>query len=176
MEFMSEIIISTLEEHPDRLEEVMDIFFESSTKKDFASVEERTRFVVKYLGVYLQSYPQLSLIALKENKVLGYCCGMPHTPPELYELQPHLEVFEDQFDLYESHLHINCHHEARGMGVGAKLVGHFEALMRQEGVQGIHIITSPQARNISFYERLGYHHRVQRDYNDAQLLFLGKTL
>lgn len=171
---MSEIVISSIEEFPDRLEEVMEIFFESSTKKDFASVEERTRFVVKYLGVYIQSYPQLCLIALKDDKVLGYCCGMPQTPPQLYELQPHLEVFEDQFDLYGSHLHINCHHEARGMGVGGRLVLAFEEMMKQESSSGIHVITSPTARNVSFYEKLGYHHRVQRQYNDAELLLLGK--
>ncbi len=173
---MSEIIIANLEDHPEYLEEVMEIFFESSTKKEFSSVEERTRFVVKYLGVYVQSYPELCLVAVKDGKVLGYCCGMPNTPFQLYELQPHLKVFEDQFGVYEAHFHINCHHEARGLGVGSHLVATFEQKMRESGIEGVHIITSPGARNTHFYEKLDFTHKVERNYNDSMLLLMGKTL
>lgn len=176
MEFMSEIIISTLHEHSNRFEEVMDIFFESSTKKEFASVEERVRFLVKYLGVYFQSYPELCFIALKDDKILGYCCGMPNTPHELYQLVPHLELFQDQYGLYPAHLHINCHAESRGQGVGALLMNAFETEMKNQGVEGVHVVTSPTARNVHFYEKLHYDHRVERNFEGTMLLLLGKTL
>lgn len=154
----------------------MEIFFESSEKKEFASVEERVRFLVKYLGVYVQSYPDLCLIAIQNNKILGYCCGMPQTLPELYELVPHLEVFEDLYEIYPSHLHINCHSSARGMGVGTLLITEFENMMREEGMPGVHIITSPGARNVNFYKKLHYTFEAKRNDKGTDLLFLGKAL
>lgn len=173
---MSEVIISNLADRPEKFEEVMEIFFEASTKKDFASMEERVRFLVKYLGVYVQSYPELCLIALKDDSVVGYCCGMPNTPPELYEQVPHLEIFEDQFEEYGAHLHINCSAASRGQGIGQKLMAEFESMMKMEGAEGIHIITSPTARNVQFYKKLNYNHEVLREFNKISLLFLGKTL
>lgn len=173
---MSEIIITNLNDDDQYFEDVMDIFFESSTKKDFASMEERTRFLVKYLGVYVQSYPELCLVAVKEGRVLGYCCGMPHTPQELYQLQPHLELFKDQNELYPAHLHINCHSDARSQGVGTLLMNEFEMYMKNEGVSGIHIITSPGAQNVNFYKKLHYTHQLERNFQGSPLLFLGKRL
>ena len=173
---MSEIIITDLSEHPEYFEPVMEIFFESSTKKEFASVEERVRFLVKYLGVYVQSYPELVLVAVKDDKILGYCCGMPHTPPELYELLPHLEVFEDTYETYPAHLHINCHADARGMGIGTKLMAEFEDTMQSQGVTGLHVITSPEAKNVHFYEKLHYDFQLERNFQGSRLLLLGKTL
>ncbi len=173
---MSEVIISNLAERPEKFEQVMEIFFEASTKKDFASMEERVRFLVKYLGVYVQSVPELCLIALQDDQVVGYCCGMHSTPAELYEQVPHLEIFEDQFEKYGAHLHINCSAASRGQGIGQKLVAEFEDLMRQEGAEGIHIITSPTARNVHFYKKLHYDHEVLREFNKIPLLLLGKTL
>lgn len=154
----------------------MEIFFESSERKEFPSVEERVRFLVKYLGVYVQSYPELCLIAVQDNKVLGYCCGMPQTLPELYELVPHLEIFEDLYETYPSHLHINCHSNARCMGLGTLLITEFEKMMSEEGMPGVHIITSPTARNVNFYKKLNYTFEAQRNFKGADLLLLGKTL
>ena len=157
----------------DFFSQVKDIFFESSQKKQFADEKEKEAFAWKYLDFYKVHYPEYLWIALNQNKVLGYVLGMPFTKDSaLYDIQPHLKKFEKFFDSYPAHLHINCHHESRGRGVGAQLIQHFLGHYQVEGIKGVHIITGSDARNRFFYRNLGF----SFEYNLEGLCFMGKNL
>jgi ribosomal protein S18 acetylase RimI-like enzyme len=157
-------------------QEIEEIFFESSARKSFSNEEERERFQWRYLGFYLTHFAECVWIA-KNERVLGYCLGMPTTQgPELYKLQAHLEMFESYYSDYPAHLHINCHADARGQGLGTKLVKEFEKGMQEMGIKGIHLMTSPESRNRSFYQRLGYTFEIELSYQESPILLMGKRL
>jgi ribosomal protein S18 acetylase RimI-like enzyme len=157
--------------------EVRDIFFESSTKKDFKDEKEKEDFYFKYLGFYLTRYPELAFVAKKDNKILGYVVGSAVSQnDELLILQPHLKVFKNFFKEYPAHLHINCHFESRGLGVGSQLVLEIEKQFKILKVSGMHIMTGPDASNQTFYRRLGFNFEHQCDFQGSAILFMGKKL
>lgn len=156
-----------------------EIFFASSPKKNFASAAEREAFKFKYLDWYSQNYPQLFLIALADNSdVMGYICGVLDTRlhPNLAELHPWFEIFEDCFSSFPAHLHINCAEAARGRGMGSTLLTVFESHLQTEGVKGVHLVTSPDARNVGFYDKNGYKFTKTAQWKGTPLLLMGKSL
>lgn len=174
---MSEIVILNFKDPRIQLgdykSQVEDIFFESSTKKDFKDAEEKAAFSWKYLRFYLSHYPEYAWVALLEGRVLGYVLGMPFTQdPTLYSIQPHLKAFEEQFKIYPSHLHINCHHEARGKGIGKQLTLKLLEQMKEQGIKGLHIMTGPLSENRQFYEKLGFDFKLEKN----GILLMGKEL
>lgn len=174
---MSEIVILNFKDPRIQLgdfkTQVEDIFFESSTKKDFKDAQEKAAFSWKYLGFYLSHYPEYAWVAILEGKVLGYVLGMPFTQdPTLYSIQPHLKAFEEQFKKFPSHLHINCHHDARGKGVGKQLTLKLLDQLRTQGIQGLHIMTGPLSENRHFYEKLGFDFKLEKN----GILLMGKKL
>lgn len=159
------------------LSQIDDIFFESSTKKDFKSPAEKEAFRYKYLGYYLKNHPDLVVIGMREGRVLGYCLGsLNTTDPELLNIQPHLEIFSDSIQQYPAHLHINTHHEARGQGLGQKLVLDFEKRLQEMKITGLHIMTSPESRNRAFYARLGFDFELELSWKGGPILLMGKSL
>jgi GNAT superfamily N-acetyltransferase len=158
------------------LSEMRSIFFESSQKKDFKDESERETFYFKYLGFYLDKYPEYALVAVDQD-VIGYCLGtLDSKDKELLKIQPHLSVFEDLFSQYPAHLHINCHASYRGSGLGSKLLLAFERELTGKNISGLHIMTSSDAKNKSFYLRAGYDHLVEREWQGKKILFMGKRL
>jgi ribosomal protein S18 acetylase RimI-like enzyme len=158
------------------LPEIREIFFESSTRKKFKDEHEEESFFYKYVGFYLQYYPELAFVA-HAGMVLGYVLGAPTSDSlELQKIQSHLKIFESQFKRYPAHLHINCHHESRGMGIGAQLVQQFEGALLEKKIQGLHIMTGPDALNKNFYKKLGFDHEVLEDFHGSRILFMGKSL
>ncbi len=144
--------------------QVSDIFFESSTKKDFHNSKEKEAFSWKYLDFYITHYPQYLWVALDGQKVLGYILGMPFTlDSSLYSVQPHLKKFENLYSDFPAHLHINCHHEARGKGIGGKLILRFIDQVKDLSLNGVHIMTGAESRNRDFYRKLGFHFEVIQD-------------
>jgi hypothetical protein len=110
---------------------------------------------------------------LNGANVLGYIVGMPFTnDSSLFSLQPHLKKFEHLFSDYPAHLHINCHIDGRGKGVGRSLVDQLLGQIRRESVPGIHIMTGKSSDNRYFYEKLGF------DFSQisGEVLFMGKRL
>lgn len=155
--------------------EVDAIFFESSDKKEFKDQEERSLFYQKYLGFYLDRYPELALVA-KSESVLGYTVGaLDSMDLELQRLQPHLNLFQEYFDKFPAHLHINCHAMSRGMGIGSLLIETLEELLIKQGVIGYHIMTAPNAKSRDFYRKLGLNFEVVKEFKGSQILFMGKT-
>lgn len=171
---MSATVVSFEEKY---LPEITEIFFESSTKKEFKDEEERKRFFEKYCGFYLKTYPGLALVALKNEKVMGYVVGSPvSSGPEIDSLQPHMPVFKDHFNKYPSHLHINCHFESRGLGVGRMLIHALEEKLKALNIEGLHILTGPDAGNKNFYQRLGFDFTITLPFQGTPILFMGKRL
>lgn len=141
--------------------QVESIFFETSSKKEFKDAKECLDFKWKYLGFYLAHYPEYAWIAIKGDQVLGYVLGMPWSKdPSLYAIQPHLKAFEQFFETYPAHLHINCHPAAQGQGIGRKLVVNLLEQLRSQAVAGLHIMTGPASDNRLFYQKLGFDFEV----------------
>ena len=139
---------------PEYLDEVKEIFFESSSKKSFKDETEKEAFFEKYLGYYLRHYPELCLVAVGQ-RVLGYVVASPVSEgAELEELQPHLGTFKTHFKKYPAHLHINCHHESRGLGIGSGLINEIEKRLMDLEIRGLHIMTGHDATNQKFYKNL----------------------
>lgn len=171
---MPETLIRPFEERD--LREVRSIFFESSTKKEFKDQAERDAFEWKYLGFYLAHYPELAWVAAGE-KVLGYCIAASVSDtPELYAIQPHLRVFAEHFSAYPAHLHINLSSEARGQGLGGKLIEACSKALKERSCSGLHIMTAPDARNRHFYLRLGFQFQTELAFKGSPILFMGKKL
>lgn len=154
---------------------VVEIFWETTTKRDFADINARVAFQNRYLETYRD---ECVFVAVDGEGVRGYLVGVTATlaHPEILELNPHLALFESFYSRYPAHLHINCTEAVRGQGVGGQLLAAFEAYLRAEAVSGVHLITAATARNVGFYLKNGYDHRVERLWQERPLLLLGKAL
>jgi GNAT superfamily N-acetyltransferase len=160
-----------------QLQQLREIFFESSARKDFKDAAEREAFWHKYVGFYLANFPQYVLLAQEGEKVLGYVLGMPFSKhPELYEIQPHMALAEQYFYDYPAHLHINLHADARGKGIGSKLLKEFEEYLQTARITGLHIMTGTDSRNKNFYPRLGFDFEVTFNFRGNPILLMGKRL
>ena len=172
---MSEIINLTRPSQQD-LEELQEIFFISSSRKEFRDEADKEAFFEKYLGYYLKHYPKHVWVA-REDRILGYMIGAPVTQDaDLYHLQPHLHVFEEHFKYFPAHLHVNFHSMARGKGLGGKLFSELEKQFQGMGIRGVHIMTGPDSPNKSFYQRLGLNFEVALDFKGTPILLMGKSL
>ncbi|MFP4152151.1 MAG: GNAT family N-acetyltransferase [Alkalispirochaeta sp.] len=176
------------------------IFWETAHTTSFESEEERSGFQWRYFGYYLEHAPEMAFVAygdvdaadrrngdsplpLGNSRVLGYICGVVNTRAHraLYEIAPHVPVFDNLYDRYPAHLHINLTAAARGRGLGGTLLRAIEERARLYGAPGIHLVTSVGARNVGFYRKNGYTDAWERPLNaapemDRNLLFLGKRL
>jgi GNAT superfamily N-acetyltransferase len=153
------VIINFREEFSVHLAE---IFFETSTNKTFKDQNERDAFYWKYVGFYLSHFPEYAWLALQDEKVLGYVLGMPSTEnPDLYAIQPHLKAFQEHFKLYPAHLHVNCHVDARGQGVGKMLVQKLINQLKAQKIPGLHIMTGATSDNKNFYQKLGFDYEIE---------------
>ncbi len=156
--------------------EVRDVFFQTSTKKNFLDQDEKEKFFYKYLGLYLEHYPEFAYVS-SIDQVIGYCVGSPQTNYlDLIRLQPHLSLFEDLFAQFPAHLHINFLPDFQGKGLGSKLLLAFEAELAGRNIAGVHIMTSSKSRNVAFYRRLGFTFECERESKDGAILFMGKLL
>lgn len=156
------------------IEDLREIFFQTSARKVFVSNEEKELFFYSYLGVYLDQFNEFSQFA-SIPKIVGYCVGSPVTSnAQLMELQPHLKLFEDLYSSFPAHLHINFLPNYQGQGLGSKLLLAFEQNLCGRNIPGLHIITASNSRNVSFYRRLGFTIEVEREYNGNLLLFMAK--
>lgn len=156
---------------------VMQIFFLSSSKKEFCNDLEKDNFFNTWVMPYFNNYKNLFFIALNEKKeILGYLSGcidsvdfMKYCPHESYRL------FSDLFVNYNAHLHINCDPKSRGKGVGTKLINYYiEVLESYSDVKGVHIITNPKSRNVNFYQANKFYFLEKRVLNNYSYLFMGK--
>lgn len=159
------------------IEEVKFIFYASSSLKNFESEDRKIAFFKRWCGDYIALYPEEFLVMSENEKVLGYLSGCSNTLLAETSLEvPGLSVFHDLFSDYPAHFHINFHPDCRGRGLGSQIVQRYCNDLKHVGIKGVHVVTSPDAANISFYQRLNFNEEVQRDFKQMTLLFMGKTL
>lgn len=159
------------------LGQIEEIFFEASSKKTFLSPEKKAAFFKRWCGDYEHYFPEEFFIAMDGPKVLGYLSGCSDSARAMNELSvPGFAVFHDLFSAFPAHLHINFHPDARGRGLGSLLVKHYMNYLKLGNVMGVHLVTSPDAQNVSFYERLGFSTVHTREFNEMPLYFMGCVL
>jgi len=152
------------------LPDLDEIFFESSNTKSFASSEARAAFRERWFGRYLSQYPQWVYIAQDaEGAVAGYLVGA------LDEASA-LDDFAAATRSFPAHLHVNLAPRFRNRGIGADLVDAFAVDAARAGARGVHIVTSADARNVRFYERVGFRPQARTVVNGSELVFLGRKL
>lgn len=159
-----------------RRKEIESIFFEAAAMKKFRDEVHRKNFFKRWCGVYLELFPQQFLLAIKEDRLLGYLSYNATSPLGGELSQPGVEEFRDLYDKYPAHLHINCHADARGQGVGGALLNALEKRLQDFGVCGVHILTTEDQKNVGFYRKYGFNREVKRSYEGYELLFMGKKI
>jgi GNAT superfamily N-acetyltransferase len=157
--------------------ELREIFFETSSLKEFKDAASKEAFFTKYLGFYLEHYPHFCFVVERDERILGYVAGASESLSDaLLSIQPHLEVFRDEISKYPAHLHINFHRDAQGHGFGRKLISHFEGILKTHNINSLHIMTGPDASNRYFYQKLGFTFQIVKDFQTSSILFMGKTI
>lgn len=159
------------------LNKVEEIFFLSSSLKTFSSIERRQAFYKRWCGDYQNLYPEEFFIVMEEGKILGYLSGCSDSTRAMNEVSvPGYAIFQDLFLAFPAHLHINFHPDARGKGLGSILINHYMSWLKINNVMGVHLVTSPNAQNVSFYLRLGFTKTETRSFNEMPLYFMGRIL
>src|SRR5690606_24657037 len=132
LEFMSaNIEILTLNSSLN-LASIEEIFFLTANIENFSSAQAREKFKHKYFGLYLERFPELVKVALAGEKILGYCLGSPYTDKSFYPYQAHLPLFDDLYQQFPAHLHINLHPDAQGLGIGQKLFHYWQVSVQAQ--------------------------------------------
>jgi GNAT superfamily N-acetyltransferase len=152
------------------------IFF-AAAGRAFASEREREAFRERWLGRYLVHFPEHVILA-RHGDVVGYIVGA-HTDPAQDRLFSDVRFFQDfaaVTKLFPAHLHINVAHEYRGLGIGRGLIELFCDAARAARLPGVHVVTGKAARNVAFYERAGFVHRVCMTWNGKEIVLLGREL
>lgn len=162
----------------DVLRRIKAIFFQASGREDFTSEADRQAFCYRWLGVYLEHYPDFSFIAVdRSGEISGYLAGTPNSRSlrTFLDKARDLDAFASYWDGYPAHLHVNVDENARGRGIGGELVGAFLTRCRTVGILGAHVISAKGARNLSFYERCGFCGVATAEVAGRDLIFLGQS-
>lgn len=163
-------------EYEDIIQQIRTIFFLSSSIKEFSSDERREAFFKKWCGDFIRLYPENFYLMQEEKKLLGYLSGCLDSEAARSVLEvPGYDVFMDLFSDFPAHLHINFHPDCRGRGLGSHLVLAFISDLEFLKIKGVHLVTSPDAKNVTFYQRLGFTHEVVRPFHGSSLLFMGRN-
>lgn len=158
--------------------QLKDIFFHSSSVKQFKDEVHRQEFFQKWCGDYQSLYPEFFYLMVDDkSNLLAYLCVCPDTLKGMEHLQlKSLVTFTDEYQKYPAHLHMNTHQDYRGLGLGAMILAGVEADLRMKGIKGLHLITEKTSRNYQFYFKQGFQYVVEKDYQNALLCFMGKEL
>ncbi|MCO4792247.1 MAG: GNAT family N-acetyltransferase [Bacteriovoracaceae bacterium] len=158
-------------------EDIEKIFFDNSLIKTFSSHTDREDFFNRWCGQYLKNYPTQFYLAIIDNKVVGYLAGHTNSKTALKEFKiPGYDLFQEFYEEYPAHLHINCDLEYQGLGIGTKLMKAFMDEMKEKELPGLHIITSIGAKNSGFYASLGFNILDFKNLKNSKLLIMGKKL
>ncbi|MGE0763610.1 MAG: GNAT family N-acetyltransferase [Bdellovibrionales bacterium] len=161
------------------LPELRDIFFTSSTRQNFTDDEQRENFWRRWTDYYFDQHEDLLFVSRAEKRLAGYLMACPDSrqaEPILSKKNPSFSLFNDQFDAYPAHLHINMSTEFRGQGLGQKLIETLCRELERRHCPGLHLITSPAARNVRFYQQNRFDYSLVRDWKGQPLLFMGRRL
>jgi len=174
--------IDTFPQHsaPHILPLIREIFFLSADPRNISEDPVKNEaFFEKWTGYYFKFCPEWITLAWDTKKLLGYVMCEPHSKNALAFYQtrnPTYALFADQFEDFPAHLHMNAHPDARGKGVGTKMVEDLVARLKKERSAGVHLITSPGQRNAGFYRKNGFDYELQREWRGYPLLFMGRKI
>lgn len=155
---------------------VSQIFFETSSRKNFNSEREKNSFRHKYLDLYLDNDEALCFVAQEGVEVIGYLVGSFHTGDVYTKMAEYYKYFASEIKNYPAHLHINLTSQARGKGTGKKLIEQFIFELKSKNVPGVHIITLKSALNTHFYRACNFSFEKEDISNSLGLLFMGRSL
>lgn len=168
----------------ERLLPVLDaIFFEASLTKNFADDGARAAFRERWLGRYLTHDPGLADVAMVPAavgtfRIVGYLVGALDDPARSARFRD-IGYFAKLADLtaqFPAHLHINLAPDARGSGIGGRLVERFAEQVAENGLPGLHVVTGANSRNVSFYRRCGLDEAHPFEWNGSELVLLGRRV
>jgi GNAT superfamily N-acetyltransferase len=162
-----------------RMAEIDAIFFEASATRSFPSEIARAMFHERWLGRYLAHNPDDALVATDaDGRVVGYLVGARDDPARSprYADIPYFADLADLTALYPAHLHINLAPQARGHGIGARLVDEFVRRLISDGTPGFHVVTGAQSRNRTFYARMGLLPLRELVSGGTPIVMLGRRL
>jgi GNAT superfamily N-acetyltransferase len=155
------------------------IFFDASLTKSFADEAARAAFRERWLGRFLDLWPDLAHVAAgADGRPIGYVIGT-HVDASRDERFSDIGFYRHLAHLtpgYPAHLHINLAREARNHGLGSRLIGAFERDARAAGLPGLHLVTGRDSKNRSFYARNGYRPLMEMDWGGTPIVMLGKRL
>lgn len=158
-------------------EALSEIFFATSTRKDFASLAEREAFQHRWLDRYFYRYRPTTFYARDpDRQPIGFVVGCPVDVRQVpcFSDVPYFNAFADLLDRYPAHLHVNVAAEWQGQGIGRALVARAIEACRSSGAKGIHVVTAADAPNLGFYEKCGLTPVAKRAHGGRALLMLGK--
>ncbi|MGE4130117.1 MAG: N-acetyltransferase family protein [Bdellovibrionales bacterium] len=161
--------------------QIREVFFLSADSRWVdRSEEERAAFYAKWTDHYFANHRDLILVARNEGgEFLGYLMACPSSDQARSFYRERIksyELFADQFAAYPAHLHVNLHPRSRGKGIGTTLIDELVERLRPLGVSGVHLITSPNQRNVGFYLKNGFTYNLTREWQGHSLLFMGRSL
>ncbi|PIP95615.1 MAG: hypothetical protein COW00_00555 [Bdellovibrio sp. CG12_big_fil_rev_8_21_14_0_65_39_13] len=161
----------------EELSDLKNIFFMSSSVQSFKDEESREHFYQRWLGQYLDRFPDWIWLALLNNKIVGYIVASPDSLSILNDFKiPGMELFEEHYSRFPVGLHINVDSQARGMGVGEKLISKLSEECQIRKLPGLHAITSAGDRNNHFYRKNNFLFEYEAPFKGHRLLFMGKSL
>ena len=169
--------IKDTNEKAEVLQQIKEIFFECANKK-FSNDIEKEKFQNKWLDVYLTKKLHQYIYFIREGKkLIGYLTGCHCSQEFLSEnnfFSREYNDFLEFVEMYPAHLHINLGPSARGKGIGPLLVNKFCEDLENLQSSGVHVITSPKSRNITFYEKNNFKMAVTSTCR--KYLFMGRVL
>lgn len=146
------------------------IFFDASGTKSFASEAAREAFRERWFARYLMQHPQWAYVAMAADGTLaGYLVGA-------LDEGSGFDDFAAATNEFPAHLHVNLAPVFRNRGIGADLIEAFAEEAARAGAIGMHVVTSVDARNVRFYERVGFRRRASTTVDGRELVFLGRRL
>ena len=154
------------------------IFFETA-RTGFESSEARAQFQQRWLGRYLDNFPDEAFVACDaQGRVVGYLVGCLEHPVghPLFADISYFDAFAKLMETYPAHLHINITGAHRGQGLGGKLVEAFARHAAQAGVPGIHAVTGDGSRNNSFYSGCGFTPGARATWNGNAIVCFVRSL
>jgi len=175
---MTNVVIDhRLPKDDEELSVLKNIFFLSSSIQSFKDNESREIFYQRWLGQYLDRFPDWVWLAFLNQKIVGYIVASPDSKSILNDFKiPGMELFETLYSRFPVGLHINVDSQARGMKVGEKLIKALSEECLKKKLPGIHAITSAGDRNNQFYRRNNFLFEFEALFKGHQLLFMGKSL
>lgn len=171
--------LTSLPDWRDRMGQLDPIFFEASLTQSFASDAARGAFRERWLGRFLDRWPELAHVAVgPAGTIIGYIVGAHDDPARSADFADigfyeHLAAVTPD---YPAHLHINLTADARGLGIGSALIDAFVDDARGAGLAGVHLVTGRHSRNRSFYARNGFVEIAGLDWGGTAIVMLGRRL